>query len=81
MEESNLDRFVKITEAADILGFAHYRSVNQLIERGALVGYRLPHVMRRRVLLSDVIALKDKAESDLNLVKPNRGRGRPRKYA
>jgi hypothetical protein len=81
MEELNSDRFIKITEAAEILGFAHYRSVNQMIERGALVGYRLPHVMRRRVLLSDVYALKEQAEADLLSDKPNRGRGRPRKYA
>ena len=81
MEEQNLDRFLKITEAAEILGFAQYRSVNQMIERGALVGYRLPHVMRRRVLLSEVYSLKEKAEVDLLSAKPNRGRGRPRKYA
>jgi len=81
MEEPNLDRFIKITEAADILGFAHYRSVNQMIERGALAGYRLPHVTRRRVLLSDVHALKEQAEANLLPTKPNRGRGRPRKYA
>ena len=81
MEEQNLDRFIKITEAADILGFAHYRSVNQMIERGAITGYRLPHVTRRRVLLSDVYALKEKAESTLVSGESNRGRGRPRKYA
>ena len=81
MEEPNLDRFIKITEAAEILGFAHYRSVNQMIERGALAGYRLPHVTRRRVLLSEVYALKEKAESNLLSVKTSRGRGRPRKYA
>ncbi len=81
MEELNSDRFIKITEAAEILGFAHYRSVNQMIERGALVGYRLPHVMRRRVLLSEVYSLKEKAEVDLLSAKTNRGRGRPRKYA
>jgi hypothetical protein len=81
MEEQNLDRFIKITEAADILGFAHYRSVNQMIERGAITGYRLPHVTRRRVLLSDVYALKGKAESALVSGEANRGRGRPRKYA
>ena len=82
MEELNSDRFIKITEAAEILGFAHYRSVNQMIERGALVGYRLPHVMRRRVLLSDVYALKEQAEASLrSATKHNRGRGRPRKYA
>ena len=49
MEEANPDRYIKITEAATILGFAHYRSVNQMIERGALVGYRLRR-NRRRVL-------------------------------
>ena len=81
MEEQNLDRFIKITEAADILGFAHYRSVNQMIERGAITCYRLPHVTRRRVLLSDVYALKEKAESALVSGEANRGRGRPRKYA
>ena len=82
MEENNPDRFIKITEAAEILGFAHYRSVNQMIERGALVGYRLPHVTRRRVLLSEVLALKEKAESISRTAsfEPSRGRGRPRKY-
>ena len=81
MEEPNLDRFIKITEAAEILGFAHYRSVNQMIERGALTGYRLPHVTRRRVLLSEVFALKEKAENTrLRGTVVSRGRGRPRKY-
>ena len=79
MEEANPDRFIKITEAAEILGYAHYRSVNQMIERGALVGYRLPHVTRRRVLLSEVLALKEKAEKFLKTGScPARGRGRPR---
>lgn len=81
MEEPNLDRFIKITEAAEILGFAHYRSVNQMIERGTLSGYRLPHVMRRRVLLSEVYALKEKAEAKVLSTDSNRRRGRPRKYA
>ena len=81
MDEQNLDRFIKITEAADILGFAHYRSINQMIERGAITGYRLPHVTRRRVLLSEVRALKEKSELSLGTDRPNRGRGRPRKYA
>ena len=82
MEEANPDRYIKITEAATILGFAHYRSVNQMIERGALVGYRLPHVTRRRVLLSEVLALKEKAEkiSQAAACVTPRGRGRPRKY-
>jgi hypothetical protein len=82
IEEANPDRYIKITEAATILGFAHYRSVNQMIERGALVGYRLPHVTRRRVLLSEVLALKEKAEKISQTASSDtpRGRGRPRKY-
>jgi hypothetical protein len=83
IKETDPDRFIKITEAAEILGFAHYRSVNQMIERGALVGYRLPHVTRRRVLMSEVLSLKEKAKeiSQEPSLKATRGRGRPRKYA
>ena len=83
IKETDPDRFIKITEAAEILGFAHYRSVNQMIERGALVGYRLPHVTRRRVLLSEVLSLKEKAKeiSQAPSIEVIRGRGRPRKYA
>jgi len=83
IKETDTDRFIKITEAAEILGFAHYRSVNQMIERGALVGYRLPHVTRRRVLLSEVLSLKEKAKeiSQAPSMEATRGRGRPRKYA
>ena len=83
IEESNPDRFIKITEAADLLGFAHYRSVNQMIERGTLVGYRLPHVSRRRVLLSAVLSLKDEVQRVCHTasLETTRGRGRPRKYA
>ena len=83
IKETDPDRFIKITEAAEILGFAHYRSVNQMIERGALVGYRLPHVTRRRVLLSEVLSLKKKAKeiSQTPSMEATRGRGRPRKYA
>jgi len=83
IKETDPDRFIKITEAAEILGFAHYRSVNQMIERGALVGYRLPHVTRRRVLLSEVLSLKEKAKeiSQASSMEATRGRGRPRKYA
>ena len=82
MDEPKPDRFIKIAEAAVILGFAHYRSVNQMIERGALVGYRLPHVTRRRVLLSEDLSLKEKAEriSRTASFETTRGRGRPRKY-
>ena len=79
-----MDRFIKITEAADILGYAHYRSVIMLIERKLLTAYKLPHVVRKRVLLSDVLKLKESNDEDQDDSENNstekRGRGRPRKF-
>ena len=77
-----LDRFIKITEATEILGYAHYRSVNMLIEKDILTSYKLPHVVRRRVLLSEVLKLKESGEDDPDASEPSkkRGRGRPRKF-
>lgn len=84
LSNENMDRFIKITEAADILGYAHYRSVIMLIERKLLTAYKLPHVVRKRVLLSDVLKLKesnnvDEDDSENNSTE-KRGRGRPRKF-
>ena len=42
-----LDRFIKITEAAEILGYAHYRSVIMLIEADILTSYNLPILQGR----------------------------------
>jgi hypothetical protein len=75
----NLDRFIKITEAAEILGYAHYRSVIMLIERKLLTAYKLPHVVRKRVLLSEVLKLKESGQDDQNNSE-KKGRGRPRKF-
>lgn len=75
----NLDRFIKITEAAEILGYAHYRSVIMLIERKRLTAYKLPHVVRKRVLLSEVLKLKESGHDDQNNSE-KKGRGRPRKF-
>ena len=84
ISNENFDRFIKITEAAEILGYAHYRSVIMLIERKVLTAYKLPHVVRKRVLLSDVMKLKESKQGDMDGSKDNpngeRGRGRPRKY-
>lgn len=84
LSNENFDRFIKITEAAEILGYAHYRSVIMLIERKVLTAYKLPHVVRKRVLLSDVMKLKESNQRDMkdpgNNPHGNRGRGRPRKY-
>ena len=79
-----LDRFIKITEAAEILGYAHYRSVIMLIEQDVLMSYKLPHVARKRVLLSEVLKLIEKEEQkspeEIKKSKKKRGRGRPRKF-
>ena len=72
-----LDRYIKLTEAAKILDFAHYSSVVKLIEKKKLNAYILPHVTRRRVLLSEINKLKElnKCSKDTK-----RKRGRPFKY-
>lgn len=84
LSHENPDRFIKITEAAEILGYAHYRSVIMLIERKLLTAYKLPHVVRKRVLLSDVLKLKESSNEDEDGSENNstdkRGRGRPRKF-
>jgi len=84
-QNEQLDRFIKITEATEILGYAHYRSVNMLIEKEILTSYKLPHVVRKRVLLSEVLKLKesgqvDQTDSDSSKQDKKRGRGRPRKF-
>jgi len=84
-QNEQLDRFIKITEATEILGYAHYRSVNMLIEKEILTSYKLPHVARKRVLLNEVLKLKesgqvDQTDSDSSKQNKKRGRGRPRKF-
>ena len=80
-KDGPLDRFVKLTDAAKILDYAHYHSVVKLIDNGLLTAYLLPHVIRRRVLLSEVVKLKEFKNNtirDGDVVK--RSRGRPSKY-
>ena len=84
---STLDKYVKITEAARILGFSSYQSVDQLIDRKVLKSYLLPGHARKRVLLSDLseLLLKNKKsslypeKSDSSSSK-KRKLGRPRKF-
>ena len=82
-----MDRFVKVTEAARILGFASFQSIYQMIARGELNAYRIPDHNRQRILLSDLIELRNSANSKNNLdlhnnpLKSKRGKGRPRKYS
>ena len=51
---STLDRFVKITTAAKLLGYANYQSVTKLSEDGKIRLYDLEHTRSKRVLLSDI---------------------------
>ena len=82
-----MDRFVKVPEAARILGFASFQSIYQMIARDELNAYRIPDHNRQRILLSDLIELRNSANSKNNLnlhnnpLKSKRGKGRPRKYS
>ena len=58
-----LDRFVKITEAARILGYAHFTSIKKLTEEGMLTLYTLPETSRHRILLSELLELKFSQEA------------------
>lgn len=51
----NMDRFVKVTEAARILGFSSFVSIYQMVERGELNAYSLPNHSRKRILLSELL--------------------------
>jgi hypothetical protein len=78
-----LDRFVKITEAARILGYASYQSVKQLVDEQILISYSLPETSRPRLLLSELLVLKARKDNSLsNSIshKITEKRGRPKKY-
>jgi hypothetical protein len=79
----DLDRFVKITEAARILGYASYQSVKQLVDEQILISYSLPETSRPRILLSELLklkAMKDNSLSNSISYRNNEKRGRPKKY-
>ena len=81
-----LDKYVKITEAARILGYSSYQSVDQLIERKVLKSYLLPGHSRKRVLLSEIFELLQKSEKPASPKKSfssspiKQQLGRPRKF-
>ena len=80
-----IDRFVKITEAAKLLGFSNYQSVNHLHHRGIISLYSLPDKRSTRALLSEINALLEKQQSisddpHLYFGSTKRKRGRPRKF-
>ena len=82
----DLDRFIKISEAADLLGYANYQSIHQMHRRGLIDLYSLPHNKLKRVLLSDITAILEQSQLEEQnyfkkaLSKNKRGRGRPRKF-
>jgi hypothetical protein len=78
-----LDQFVKITEAARILGYASFQSVKQLVDEKILTSYSLPGTTRPRLLLSELLELKarkDKSLSNSISYRITEKRGRPKKY-
>jgi len=80
---SDLDKFVKITEASRILGFSSFESVKDLVDAKILSSYSLPGTSRIRLLLSELLELKAKniqiKEIDRHHLNFGR-RGRPKKY-
>ena len=81
LDLENLDKFVKITEAARLLDYASVISVKKLVDDGMLTLYSLPETSRPRILLSELLELKTKQTSLPRLSRFKRGKtGRPRKY-
>ena len=69
---SEMDRFVKVTDAARILGYASFQSVYQIIERNELTAYKIPNHNRIRILLSDLskfVLSKDSEVDGYSLVR------------
>ena len=81
LDLENLDKFVKITEAARLLDYASVISVKKLVDDGMLTLYSLPETSRPRILLSELLELKSKQTSLRKLSPLSRSKtGRPRKY-
>jgi hypothetical protein len=73
--EELLDRYVSLTQAASILGYASYISVHHLIEKKKITPYWLPGNCKKKILLSDLHKLL--AESRTRPAPTKRGKGRP----
>jgi hypothetical protein len=74
-DEDVLDKYVSLTKAASILGYANFASVNTLIKKKRITPYWLPGNSKKRVLLSDIHQLLE--ESRNRPVPQKRGKGRP----
>lgn len=55
--DSNENKLITLTQAAYILGYKSYRSINKLIEEGYLITFNLPGTSRKRVNFNDVMNL------------------------
>ena len=74
-DEEFLDRYVSLSKAASILGYASYISVRGLIKKGIITPYLIPGNSKNKILLSDLHKL---LEGSRNKPFPRkRGRGRP----
>ena len=74
-DEDLLDRYVSLTKAASILGYASYISVNTLIKKNKITPYWLPGNCNKKVLLSDLHILLEEVRS--RPAQKKRGKGRP----
>jgi len=74
-DEDLLDRYVSVTQAATILGYASYVSVNELIQKKKITPYWLPGNCKKKILLSELHKLLAEARSRPSPQK--RGKGRP----
>ena len=81
-----LDRFIKISETAELLGYANYQSIHHMHKRGLVELYTMPHNGLKRVLLSDLERILERSQLDTkdyfekSLIENKRIRGRPRKF-
>ena len=74
-DEDVLDKYVSLTRAASILGYANFASVNTLIKKKRITPYWLPGNSKKRVLLSDLHQLLE--ESRNRPVPQKHSKGRP----
>jgi hypothetical protein len=74
-DDDLLDRYVSVTQAATILGYASYVSVNELIQKKKITPYWLPGNCKKKILLSDLNKLLAEARS--RPAPKKRGKGRP----
>ena len=82
-----IDRYVTLTEAAKILGFVNYQSVNRLADRKQIKLYKIPNTNIKRLLLSEISQLIEiqKKEKRLHeefgmISRHTTKRGRPSKF-